>query len=134
MRQPSWFVPVFLCVALTVVCHSTAAAQAPGQNSRLRLPTTAMAIAAAADWATTYHALKYYNVREANPLIRHLDEQPAKLVTMGAAIDVGAAFAWNYTVGRRNPRLAAAGLWGMTAFRTYLAIHNMRNERRAARS
>jgi hypothetical protein len=54
-------------------------------------------------------------------------------VTVGAAIDVGAAFTWNYTVGRRNPRLAAAGLWTMTAFRAYLAIHNLRNERRAAR-
>jgi hypothetical protein len=92
-----------------------------------------MAIAAAADWASTYHALKYYKVREANPLIRHLDDEPAKLVVMGAAIDLGAAFAWNYTIGRKNPQLAAAGLWGMTAFRAYLAVHNMRNERRAAR-
>jgi hypothetical protein len=90
-------------------------------------------MAAAADWASTYHALKFYKVREANPLIRHLDQQPAKLVALGSAIDAGAIFGWNYTVGRKNPRLAAAGLWTMTAFRTYLAIHNLRNERRATR-
>jgi len=129
MRLPSWLVPVCLCVPLTLVCHSRAAAQ----DSRLRLPTAAISIAAAADWATTYHALKFYKVREANPLIRHLDDEPAKLVTLGSAIDVGAIFGWNYGVGRRNPRLAAAGLWTMTAFRTYLAIHNLRNERNATR-
>ena len=127
MRLPSWLVPVSLCILLTLACHSTAAAQ----ESRLRIPTAAVAMASAADWATTYHALKFYKVREANPLIRHLDDEPAKLVTLGSAIDVSAIFGWNYMVGRRNPRLAAAGLWTMTAFRTYLAIHNLRNERRA---
>jgi len=127
MWLPSWLVPVSLSILLTLACHSTAAAQ----ESRLRIPTAAVAMASAADWATTYHALKFYKVREANPLIRHLDDEPAKLVTLGSAIDVGAIFGWNYTVGRRSPRLAAAGLWTMTAFRTYLAIHNLRNERRA---
>jgi hypothetical protein len=106
---------------------------AAAQEPRLKIPTAALTIASAADWATTYHALKFYKVREANPLIRHLDEEPAKLVTLGAALDAGAMFGWNYTIGRRNPKLAAAGLWTMTAFRTYLAIHNLRNERRAAR-
>jgi hypothetical protein len=129
MREPSWLVPVFLGLSLALVCTSSAAAQEP----RLKIPTTALAIASAADWATTYHALKFYKVREANPLLRHLDDRPAKLVTLGAAIDAGAMFGWNYTVGRRNPKLAAAGLWTMTAFRAYLAIHNLRNERRAAR-
>jgi hypothetical protein len=29
--------------------------------------------------------------------------------------------------------MAAAGLWTMTAFRAYLAIHNLRNQQKAAR-
>jgi hypothetical protein len=29
--------------------------------------------------------------------------------------------------------MAAAGLWAMAAFRTYLAIHNMRNTTKAER-
>jgi len=130
MRLSSWLVSVSLSLVLTLVCQSTAAAQAP-QDPRLRIPTAAVIMAATADWATTYHALKYYKVRESNPLIRHLDDEPAKLVSLGSAIDAGSIFGWNYTVGRKNPRLAAAGLWTMTAFRTYLAIHNLRNERRA---
>jgi hypothetical protein len=55
------------------------------------------------------------------------------VVSLGAAMDVGLVSAWNLTVGRRNPKLAAVGLWGMTAFRTYLAFHNLRNEGRAQR-
>ncbi len=55
------------------------------------------------------------------------------MVTIGGLIDVAGFSAWNMTVGRKHPRLAAAGLWGMAAFRTYLAIHNIRNSRRAER-
>jgi hypothetical protein len=40
---------------------------------------------------------------------------------------------WNLIVGRPHPKIAAAGLWGMAAFRTYLAFHNLHNERIAAR-
>jgi hypothetical protein len=52
---------------------------------------------------------------------------------MGALMDIGGITAWNLTVGQKHPRVATAGLWAMTAFRSYLAIHNLRNERRAAR-
>ena len=99
----------------------------------LRLPTYAASIASAADWASTYHALKYYKVREVNPLLRPFESSPGSLVTMGAMIDAGAFSAWNLTVGRKSPKVAAAGLWGMTIFRSYLAIHNFRNTRRAER-
>ena len=103
------------------------------QEKSLRVPTIAASVAAAADWASTYHALKYYKVRETNPFLRPLDGSPGWLVTVGSLMDAGAFSAWNLTVGRKNPRVAAAGLWAMTAFRTYLVIHNIRNERRAER-
>ena len=99
----------------------------------LRAPTIAASAAAAADWATTYHALKFYRVREVNPLLRPFDREPGAMISLGAAIDAGLISAWNLSVGRRNERVAAAGLWTMTALRTYLAIHNLRNERRTAR-
>ena len=41
--------------------------------------------------------------------------------------------AWNMTMGPRHERLVAAGLWTMTAFRLYLAVHNHMNEHRAER-
>ena len=124
--------PRRLLAALLVVSFLPAVASAQ-ESSSLRVATIAAGAAAAADWASTYHALKYYKVREMNPLLRPFDQSPSSVVSLGALMDVGAVSAWNLTVGRKNPRVATAGLWAMTAFRAYLAIHNVRNERRAER-
>jgi len=107
-----------------------AAAQEPRS---LRAATMAASAAAAADWASTYHALRFYHVRETNPLLRPMDGAPGRMISLGAAMDVGAITAWNLTMGREHPRVATAGLWAMTAFRSYLVIHNLRNEERASR-
>jgi hypothetical protein len=103
------------------------------RSRSLRYATIAASTAAAADWASTSHALKYYNVRETNPLLRGLDDSPGRMITLGAAIDAGAITAWHMTVGREHPKIATAGLWAMTAFRAYLTVHNMRNQRLASR-
>ena len=130
MFQFSRFARRLLAVLFLVsMCPAAAAAQ----ESSLKIPTYAASAASAADWASTYHALKYYKVREINPLLSPFESSPGSLVTLGAMIDVGAFSAWNLTVGRRNPKVAAAGLWGMAIFRTYLAIHNVRNTRNAER-
>ena len=105
----------------------------PATAGDLKLPTIAASTAAAADWASTYHALKYYRVREMNPLLRPLDHRPGTMVLLGAAMDAGALTAWNMTVGRRNEKVAAIGLWSLAAFRAYLAYHNIRNQSRAIR-
>jgi hypothetical protein len=120
-----------LLAALFMVSIFPAVASA--QETSLKIPTLAASAASAADWASTYHALKYYKVREVNPLLSPLQSSPGSLVTMGAMIDAGAFSAWNLTVGRRSPKVAAAGLWGMAVFRSYLAIHNLRNTRKAER-
>jgi len=99
----------------------------------LKLPTIVASAAAAADWASTYHALKYYQLREVNPILRPFDDSPGQLISIGAVMDVGAMSLWNVTLGEKHPRVAAAGLWTMAAFRAYLAIHNFRNEQKAAR-
>ena len=119
--------------ALVVLCVFAAPGQAQELRPSLQLPTIAASAAAAADWATTYHALKNYRVRETNPLLHPWQESPGKLVTAGALMDVMAYSAWNMTMGKRHPKIAAAGMWAMAGFRTYLAIHNMRNTQRAAR-
>jgi hypothetical protein len=118
-------------LALAFVCPRVAVAQE--RESRLKLPTAMFAAAAAADWATTYHGLKHYRLREANPVLRPFDDTPGKMVLIGGAIDVGAVAAWHYAVGRNHPRMAAAGLWTMTAFRAFLAVHNIRNQQKAGR-
>jgi len=118
--------------ALFLVCFLPATAFAQEGNS-LRIPTIAASAAAAADWASTYHALKHYKVQEQNPFLRPFQETPGSMVSLGAVMDAGAFSAWNLTVGRKNPRTAAAGLWAMAAFRAYLAVHNMRNTTKAER-
>ena len=125
-----------LAAALLVVCAfpAIASAQEPGApRPSLRIPTMAASAAAAADWASTYHALTNYRVHETNPLLRPWSDSPGQLVGMGALMDVGGITAWNLAVGQKHPKVATAGLWAMTAVRSYLAIHNLRNERRAAR-
>ena len=123
---------ILFVLLLAVVCPRDAFAQEE-RPAGLRLPTTIFAAAAAADWATTYHGIKHFRLREANPVLRPFDETPGKMVLIGGAIDVASVMAWNYSVGRKHPRMAAAGLWTMTAFRAYLAIHNLRNQQKAAR-
>ncbi len=118
---------------MLVICllPGSAAAQEPPKT--LKLPTMAASAAAAADWASTYHALKYYNLRETNPLLQSFEGSPGRLVTVGAAIDAAAFSTWNVTMGRRHPRIAAAGLWAMAGFRAYLVFHNLRNEQKVSR-
>jgi hypothetical protein len=140
MLQSSRWVRRLLAVLFMVSIFPAAASaqdspgrQSPGDGLSLKIPTYAASAASAADWASTYYALKYYRVREVNPLLTPFQSSPGSLVTMGALIDVGAFSAWNLTVGRRHPKIAAAGLWGMAVFRSYLAIHNLRNTRKAER-
>ena len=119
-----------LLVALLV--PSAAVAQEP-QRNRLLLPTIAAGTAATADWITTYHALKFFKVQETNPLLKPMQSTPMRMVSVGGVIDVAGVAAWNFTVGPKHDKLAAAGLWTMTAFRVYLAVHNHLNEHRAER-
>src|SRR5690606_25560831 len=84
---------------------------AEDRNPGLKLPTIVAGAAAAADWASTYHALKNYQVREMNPLLRPWEDRPGKLVTAGAIMDGVAFTTWNLTMGRRHPKIAAAGMW-----------------------
>lgn len=121
--------PAALGVAIAV-CPIAASAQ---QRSPLAAPTIAASVAAAADWTTTYHALKYYQLREVNPLLQPWQRSPGTLISVGALIDAGSISGWNLIVGGAHPTVAAAGLWGMVAFRAYLAIHNLHNERVVAR-
>jgi hypothetical protein len=115
------------------VIFSLLPAAASAQTGSLKIPTIAAGAAAAADWASTYHALKFYKVRETNPVLRPFDSSPGSLISLGGIIDAGSVSSWNLSVGRKNQRVAAIGLWTMAAFRTYLAIHNLRNERLSER-
>jgi hypothetical protein len=55
------------------------------------------------------------------------------MISVGALMDVGGVTTWYAMMGPKHEKLAAAGLWTMTAFRVYLAVHNHLNEQRADR-
>ena len=121
---------------IAILVPSLAAAQEVQQqpvSGRLLWPTIAAGTAATADWITTYHAIRFYKVQEQNPLLKPFQAKPAGMVSLGGVIDVAGMSAWNFTVGPKHPKLASAGLWTMTAFRVYLAVHNHMNEHRAER-
>ena len=124
---------LLLVAAIFVLGTATAFAQQGQGRGRLYWPTVAAGTAATADWITTYHALKYYKVQEQNVVLKPLQSNPDRLVSIGGVMDVAGVSAWNLTVGRKHQRIAVAGLWTMTAFRVYLAIHNHTNEHRAER-
>src|SRR5688572_23130820 len=120
-----------LVAALFVVFLLSRTSSAQELRPSLKTPTTIASIAAAADWASTYHALTNYHVRETNVLLQPFQKSPGKLVVVGAAIDVATFTAWNTWVGPRHPRVASAGMWAMAGFRAYLVLHNLRNEQKA---
>ena len=122
-----------LMAAAVVVSLLPGIASAQEVRPNLKYPTIAASIAAAADWASTYHALSNYHVREQNVLLQQLQGSPGKLITAGAAIDAATFSAWNLTMGRKHPRVAATGMWAMAAFRTALVLHNLHNETKALR-
>jgi len=116
-----------------MVIPSMATAQDQQGQGRLYWPTIAAGTAATADWVTTYHALKFFKVQETNPLLKPMQTSPVRMITVGGVIDVAGVAAWNFTMGPKHDKLAATGLWTMTAFRLYLALHNHMNEHRAER-
>lgn len=118
-------------VSLLPGLSSTASAQE--LRPSLRIPTTIASITAAADWASTYHAMTNYHVRETNFLLQPFQKSPGKLVLVGAAIDAASFTAWNRVIGPRHPRVAATGMWAMAGFRAFLVFHNLRNEQKALR-
>jgi hypothetical protein len=123
-----------LLVAMMVAPSAVSAQDAQAQgHGPLYWPTIVAGSAATADWITTYHALKFYKVQEQNPFLKPMESTPGPMVSVGALMDVAGVSGWNLMVGRNHERLAAAGLWTMTAFRTFLAVHNHMNEHRAER-
>ena len=120
-----------VCLLAGMIKPGTASAQE--LRPSLKVPTVIASVAAAADWASTYHAMTNYHVRETNVLLQGFQSSPFKTVAAGAAIDVATFTAWNTMIGPRHPKVAVGGMWAMAAFRTFLVVHNLRNEQRALR-
>lgn len=99
---------------------------APQQEPQysLKAPSIVFAIASAADWTSTYHAVAIKGGREPNEWINWV-ESPGRMVALGAAMDVGGYFLWKKLM-KRHRKWAAAGLYAMSAWRAYLVYRNVR--------
>lgn len=114
-------------LALIVLLPATTFAQeAARPKESLKVPTAVFAVAAAADWASTYRLLQRPEAREVNPMFGWLDNKPGPMVALGAATDAVGVAAWNKFVGKRWPKVAKVGLYAASAFRAYLAVRNHR--------
>ena len=132
---PRGWRPIAAVFAVCLLAGMSAPGTASAQELRpsLRVPTVIASVAAAADWASTYHAMTNYHVRETNVLLQGFHGSPFKTVAAGAAIDVATFTAWNTIIGPRHPKVAVAGMWAMAGFRAFLVVHNLRNEQRSLR-
>ena len=65
-----------VCLLAGMIEPGTASAQE--LRPSLRVPTVIASVAAAADWASTYHAMTNYHVRETNVLLQGFQGSPVK--------------------------------------------------------
>ena len=99
-----------------------------GPTQSLRLATAVYAIAGALDVASTA-AFVLRGGHEGNPLLAPLQKQPALMLAAGVATSVTSVWAWNHFVGRKHPKLAAAGLYAASAAHVFLVANNYKKHR-----
>jgi peptidoglycan/LPS O-acetylase OafA/YrhL len=102
-----------------------------GVASAQDLPTVTFAVAASADWVTTYRHMPH--AREDNPLLRWIDHKPATMVALGASLDVATVYGWK-TLTRNHRKWQAVGLYSAAAVRAFLAVRNTRRLHRITSS
>jgi hypothetical protein len=97
------------------------------KTTAFRLPLLVFSAGAAADWSSTAWALRNPTSHENNPAIAWA-KSPAAIIAAGAGIDAVGAYAWMKATGH-HPKIQATGFLVAAAFRGYLAIQNIRNNR-----
>ncbi len=103
----------------------TALISAPTAGQSLKLPTSPFIATASGDWVTTFTFLSKHTAREGDPLLRFAHSRPVETVAAGAAMDAAGLYAWTRFAGRHHPKIAAAGLYAATAFRSYLILRGL---------
>ncbi len=118
---------VIVCFGLVLAGTGGASAQELEQR-QLKLSAAVWTAAVASDHVTTFQFRTKYPdlLHEQNPLVRGLEEHPAWLVGVNAAIDAAAGWAAYKWLGTRHPRLATLAFYGAAAYRASLGIHNVR--------
>lgn len=125
-----------MCLVLLLRFEGIAAAQEPPplspppqlQQQHLKLSAVVWTAAVASDHITTFQFRTKYPalLHEENVFVRHLENHPAWLVGINAAIDATTGWAVYKFLGNRHPRLATLAFYSAAAYRSYLSIHNVR--------
>ncbi len=101
------FLGIFLLSALSVCAQS------------LRTATQVFAVTAAADWTMTGIGLSRGAFTELNPSLRWAQNDPARVVAAGVALDVAGVYALHHWVAPRHPKVAVVVLYAQSAARVY---------------
>lgn len=123
-----------MCLVLLLRFEGIAAAQEPPplspppQQQHLKLSAVVWTAAVASDHITTFQFRTKYPalLHEENVFVRRLENHPAWLVGINAAIDATTGWAVYKFLGDRHPRLATLAFYSAAAYRSYLSIHNVR--------
>ena len=107
-------------------------------SAELKMPESVFIVAAASDWAMTYHHCSMPGfatspVRcEGNPLVSGLSKHPAAMVLTGAAIDAATLYGWAKLTKAHHPTLYTVGLYAAASVRLTLVGLTVRQQRRDA--
>jgi hypothetical protein len=109
-------------IAAVILLTVASAAQAQ-ESSSLKRATAVYAAAGTLDVLSTA-AFVLRGGHEGNPILSPLQDKPVVMLTVGVAGATGGVWAWNRYVGRKHPKIAAAGLYVAAGAHLYLAARN----------
>lgn len=99
----------------------------------LAIPLTIFASGAAADMKTTHSYLTKFGTQgaiELNPVINRWQNEPVKMLAIGAAVETFAAWGLHKWLGERHPRLEKNLLYSAGSFHFVMAARNTQLHKR----
>lgn len=94
--------------------------------STYKVPLTFYVGTAFADAYSTVLFMQYEGKHERNPIIAPWEDNLPLMFTIGGLMEAGAVFAGYHFLGKKHKRLTQILLYGLSAFRGYIAWGNFR--------
>jgi len=114
-------------IALAILLFASAGsvhAQEPGTPRDLDRASVLFVSAATFDWTSTWVA-NSSGVHEQNPILSWSEQQPARMIAIGAAIDMAGLFAVRAAAKKwHHEKAATVALYGAAVFRGWLGYAN----------
>lgn len=117
---------LFLSGFLLAGLASPASAQEPIPLSAYKVPLTAYVGTALADAYSTVQFMQFEGLAEGNPFISQWDHNLPVMFTIGGLMEASAVLAGYHFIGKKHKRLTQILLYGLSAFRGWIAWGNFR--------